>query len=222
MSTRGTITLFSAVLAVGMLTPPLAVAGVNVAVQVLNLAGKPLANAVVYAVPDTPPPPGPARTAIIDQIHRQFDPQVSVVEVGTRVDFPNSDNIMHAVYSFSPAKTFVLRLYAGRAAPPVTFNTPGIVVMGCQIHDTMIAWLLVVKTPYFAKTGPSGKLVLRDLRPGRYRLHAWDVGMRSATPARALTIVGGAPAPAITYRLRAEHMPRHGPAMAGMGSSAGM
>ncbi|MGC8519865.1 MAG: methylamine utilization protein, partial [Steroidobacteraceae bacterium] len=179
-------------------------------------------DAVVYAVPDAPLPSDKARTAIIDQVHRQFAPQVNVVQVGTYVDFPNSDNILHSVYSFSPAKTFVLRLYAGRTEPPVLFNKPGIVVMGCQIHDSMIAWLLVVKTPYFGKTAPDGSLVLRHLRAGNYRVHAWDVGMRKASPPKMLQILAGTRPRQITFRLKAGRMPQHGPTMPGMSSNDGM
>jgi hypothetical protein len=211
----------TAVLAVGLYMP-LPVLAVSVPVRIIDLAGKPVENAVVYAVPEAPMPLKKPPPAIIDQIHRQFAPQVNVVEVGTYVTFPNSDNILHSVYSFSPAKTFVLRLYAGRAAPPVRFDKPGIVVMGCQIHDNMIAWLLVVPTPYFGKTGADGVLVLRHLPAGAYRLHAWDVGMRKVTAARPFVVAAGARSPVITFQLEAGRMPRHGPSRPEESRAAGM
>lgn len=170
-------------------------------VRVLNRAGAPLGNAVVYAVPAVPIPHGKLPLAIIDQIHRQFAPQVNVVQTGTAVDFPNSDNIRHSVYSFSPAKVFVLKLYAGRAAPPVVFDKAGLVVLGCEIHDTMIAWLLVVDTPYYGKTDASGLVTLHGLRAGEYRLHAWFVPMRQSTAARPLHVVPGVPLQPITVQL---------------------
>lgn len=204
------------------LTAAAPAAAADVRINVLDLAGKPLRDAVVYAVPAVPTAAGKLRTAIIDQVHRQFVPQVNVIEVGTKVDFPNSDNILHSVYSFSPAKTFVLRLYAGRTEPPVRFDKPGIVVMGCQIHDTMIAWLLVVSTPYFGKTGADGVVVLRHLPAGSYRMHAWDVGMSKATAARALAVAAGREIPQITFRLKAGRMPRHGPSIPGMSGMPGM
>ncbi len=203
-------------------TMPICAAAATLRIRVLDLAGRPLKDAVVYAVPDSPLPSTKPRTAIIDQVHRQFAPQVNVVQVGTYVDFPNSDNILHSVYSFSPAKTFVLRLYAGRTEPPIRFDKPGIVVMGCQIHDSMIAWLLVVNTPYFGKTGADGSVVLRHLRVGHYRVHAWDVGMRKASPPHNLPIVAGAPPRQITFRLKAGRMPQHGPTMPGMSAHHGM
>jgi hypothetical protein len=218
---RWPVTALVAALAAGLSTP-LPAGAASVPVRIVDPAGKPVENAVVYAVPEAPIPLQKPPTAIIDQIHRQFAPQVNVVEVGTYVRFPNSDNILHAVYSFSPAKTFVLRLYAGQSAPPVRFDKPGIVVMGCQIHDTMIAWLLVVRTPYFGKTGTNGILVLRHLRAGAYRLHAWDVGMRKATAARTLVVSPGTPTPVITFRLEAARMPRHGPPRPGDSMASGM
>ena len=199
-----------------------AAAAATVRFRVVDFAGKPIKDAIVYAVPDTPLPPAKPRTAIIDQVNRQFVPQINVVQVGTYVDFPNSDNILHSVYSFSPAKTFVLRLYAGKTEPPVRFNKPGIVVMGCQIHDTMIAWLLVVKTPYFGKTNAAGLLVLHHLRAGRYRMHAWDVSMRKVTASRPLVVTAGGPTRQITFTLKAGRMPRHGPTMPGMSAGMGM
>lgn len=205
-----------ALAAFAVAAPPLF--ATNLRVEVVNESGKPLANAVVYAIPavPVPSPEGRRPTAIIDQIHRQFAPQVNVVETGTVVYFPNSDNIMHSVYSFSPAKTFVLHLYAGRRAPPVTFDKAGIVVMGCQIHDTMIAWLLVVKTPYFGKTNSRGVVVLRHLESGGYRLHAWHVAMRNVTPAQLVRLTSAEPASPITIKLHPSPMPGHGPAAPGM------
>src|SRR5579883_2277909 len=174
---------------------------VDLRVRVVDAAGAPLPQAVVYAVPAHPVPHGRLPLAIIDQIHRRFVPRVSVVQAGTAIDFPNSDNIRHSVYSFSPAKVFVLKLYAGRAAPPVVFDKAGLVVLGCEIHDTMIAWLLVVDTPYYGKTDASGLVTLHGLRAGEYRLHAWFVPMRQSTAARPLHVVPGVPLQPITVQL---------------------
>ncbi len=182
----------------------LALSGAHAAdlqVRLLNDAGLPLANAIVYAVPAIPIPHGKLPIAIIDQIHRQFAPQVNVVQTGTAVDFPNSDNIRHSVYSFSPAKVFVLKLYAGRAAPPVVFDKAGLVVLGCEIHDSMVAWLLVVNTPYYGKANAAGLVTLRDLRAGDYRLHVWYVPMQQSTAARPLHVEPRAPLQPLTIRL---------------------
>jgi len=102
---------------------------------------------------------------------------VNVVQTGTSVSFPNSDNIRHSVYSFSAPKIFTLKLYAGRSAEPVVFDKPGLIVLGCNIHDIMIAWLLVVDTPYFAHTDAGGMAILAKLPPGDYTLRTWHTPM---------------------------------------------
>jgi hypothetical protein len=98
---------------------------------------------------------------------------VLAVQVGTAVAFPNSDDIRHHVYSFSPAKTFELKLYKGIPSNPLIFEHPGTVVLGCNIHDQMVGYIYVLPTPYFAKTGPSGRVELTGLPGGRYDVQIW-------------------------------------------------
>jgi len=191
-------------------------------IRVVDRSGHPLADAIVYADTAAPVPHGKLPRASIDQINRQFVPRVNVVQAGTAVYFPNSDNIRHSVYSFSPAKTFELKLYAGKAAPPVVFDKPGIVVLGCEIHDSMIAWLLVVNTPYFAKSNAQGLATLRNLPSGDYRLRAWHEPMRQATAAEPLHLGPGAVPADITIRIKDNTAPVQGPAMPGMPGMAGM
>jgi hypothetical protein len=102
--------------------------------------------------------------------------------VGSSVLFPNRDTVRHHVYSFSPAKTFELKLYTGTPANPVLFDKPGVVILGCNIHDHMIAWVLVVETPYYGKTNAEGMLALPGVAPGSYRLRTWH----SALPVGAV------------------------------------
>lgn len=146
-------------------------------VSVFDGSNLPVADAAVYATPAVPVPHGAMPMAVIDQVHREFVPRVSVVQVGTPIRFPNSDNIRHSVYSFSPPRIFTLKLYAGTPASPVMFDQPGIVVLGCNIHDAMVAWVLVVDTPYFALTAADGTATLRGLPPGSYVLRAWNNSM---------------------------------------------
>jgi hypothetical protein len=114
-------------------------------------------------------------------------PRVSVLRTGTTVTFPNSDRIRHQVYSFSPAKVFTLKLYAGSPSAPEAFDKPGLVVLGCNIHDRMVAFVGVVDTPYFAKSDASGTAVVH-LPAGRYLLHVWNPGLTVAVPAREITV----------------------------------
>jgi hypothetical protein len=110
---------------------------------------------------------------MIEQKNKQFIPLVSVVQSGSNINFPNRDLVRHHVYSFSPAKTFELKLYSGIPANPVMFDKAGTVVLGCNIHDTMLAYIHIVDTPYFAKTDDSGKAKLSDLPAGQYQLKVW-------------------------------------------------
>lgn len=131
-------------------------------------------------------------TAVIDQRNTQFTPRISVITTGTRVLFPNSDNVRHQVYSFSPAKRFELPLYSGRAAPPVTFDTPGIVVLGCNIHDWMLAYVVVVDSPYYAITSADGQVRL-SAPAGTYTLRVWHPDIRDNQPVeRKITLAGAA------------------------------
>ncbi len=154
-----------------------------VQVQVADARGQPLAEAVVFLEsPAARAAFKPAEGVEIAQDRRRFEPAVTVVTVGTAVAFPNRDSVRHHVYSFSPAKTFELKLYAGRPANPVLFDRPGIAVLGCNIHDTMIAWVMVVETPWHGITPAAGTLRL-DAPPGSYRLRVWHPGLPVGAPA---------------------------------------
>ncbi|WP_414827628.1 methylamine utilization protein [Alteromonas sp. H39] len=100
--------------------------------------------------------------AIVDQVDRQFVPHVKVIEQGQQVSFPNSDNIRHHVYSFSAAKTFEIKLYSGEPSDPVTFATPGIVVLGCNIHDQMIGYIYVNDGSEYSQSGKDGMLYIPE------------------------------------------------------------
>jgi len=187
--------LLAALCALGNEADCTAAQAADIKLQVESASASPLSNAVVYATPLTPsarPVPG---TVVIDQINRQFVPRDSVVEAGTSIAFPNSDNIHHSVYSFSPAKVFTLPLYAGKTVSPVLFDKPGVVVLGCNIHDSMVAWILVVDTPYYARTDASGTATLTGLPPGEYQLRAWHEPMAEEAAGEPLHVDSDQPAP---------------------------
>jgi plastocyanin len=153
---------------------PAAVLAGEVHAIVRDKAGKAVVDAVVVALPaNKAGRKAGAATAIVDQVNKEFVPYVLPVQVGTAVNFPNNDNIRHHVYSFSPAKTFELPLYAGNPAAPVVFDKPGVVALGCNIHDWMISYIYVTESPYFAKSGADGKASLTDLPAGDYTLRVW-------------------------------------------------
>jgi plastocyanin len=177
---RAALSVFSAI----VLAFPLAAATIDV--KVADTAGKSVENAVVFAIPATAIPVG-RKVAIMDQKDRAFVPHVLPIQTGTWVEFPNSDNIRHQVYSVSPARRFQLPLYIGKPAIPIQFNTAGVVAIGCNIHEQMSAYIVIVDTPYFAKA-EKGRASLRDLPAGQYTLRAWYPEMRSEPKAQSLTL----------------------------------
>jgi plastocyanin len=166
---------------------PVAAADMTLAALVVDASGAPVINAVVslHALPGTPlPPPAPARPAVMDQRGLRFVPHVLAVATGTPVQFPNSDRIRHHVYSFSPAKRFELRLYAGKSQPPVVFDTPGLVTLGCNIHDWMLGFIYVVDSPWFAVSDAEGRARVAAAA-GRYEARVWHPLIEGGVP-RAL------------------------------------
>jgi plastocyanin len=158
--------------------------------RVADARGNAVPDAVVYAIPAGRALPLAKRTAVMDQKNRMFIPHVLPVQVGTSVRFPNSDDIRHQVYSFSPAKTFQLPLYAGTPASPLLFDKAGVVTLGCNIHDQMNAFIVVLETPYFEKTAGDGRASLSDVEGGRYTLHVWYPDMRTEPPPQSVTLKG--------------------------------
>jgi plastocyanin len=145
----------------------------DLTVAVLDGAGHGVAGIVIIAESESALPDKHApRAAIMDQQHMQFVPRVLVIQTGTGVDFPNSDQIQHQVYSFSAPKTFKLSLYAGHKYPPVIFDRPGLVTLGCNIHDGMIGYIYVTDSPFFGRSDDAGQLQLHGLPAGNYTLTA--------------------------------------------------
>jgi plastocyanin len=142
---------------------------------VTDAQGKPLADAVVIAFPSDGNLriTGKPRDEAILQVDKEFVPKVTLLFVGAAVSFPNNDTVRHHVYSFSQVKKFELPLYQGVPAKPVVFDKPGVVVLGCNIHDWMVAYVYVSESPHFAKTGADGKATLSDLAPRAYVVRAW-------------------------------------------------
>ena len=183
-----------------ILAGPASAATVQVTVQDSN--GRALPDAVVFLESrEARIAVKPAQGAEMAQVNKQFDPRVLVVPMGTSVTFPNRDTVRHHVYSFSPAKNFELKLYAGTAANPVVFDKVGIAVLGCNIHDNMAAWVVVVDTPYYARSSAGGTVSLANVPPGSYRLRVWHPGLAVGAPAADQALMVGATDSATNYRL---------------------
>jgi plastocyanin len=146
----------------------------EIAATVTDGRGMPVTDAVVIAVPADGGVRMPARPRedVVDQVDKEFLPKVQAILVGTAVTFPNRDSVRHQVYSFSSAKRFELPLYEG-TPQAVVFDKPGVVILGCNIHDWMVGYIYVSESPYFAKTNAEGKAVLTDVPPRGYVVRVW-------------------------------------------------
>ncbi|MFN3439866.1 MAG: methylamine utilization protein [Acidovorax sp.] len=157
----------------------------TVQVEVLDGAGKPVADAVVFLdSAEARKLVKPLTGAEMAQEKRQFLPGLLVVPVGTEVLFPNRDTVRHHVYSFSPVKKFELKLYTGTPSNPVLFDRAGVVALGCNIHDQMVGWILVVDTPYYARSAAAtGKAQIDNVPAGTYTLRTWHTRLPVGAPA---------------------------------------
>jgi len=154
--------------------------GGSVRVEVKDPSGTAVADAVASLMPleATPAVTPPAEPVIIVQNDEDFQPYVTVIVVGTRVNFPNQDKVAHHVFSQAKAKSFEIPRYRGEPKETILFDQPGIVPLGCNIHDWMLAYVVVLATPHFAKSPASGAVTLTGLPVGRYRLDVWHPRVR--------------------------------------------
>ncbi len=167
-------------------------AAATVDIEVRGRDGKALSEAVVFLESASARAAArPVHGAEVEQADKRFTQRVTVVTAGSAVSFPNRDRVRHHVYSFSPVKPFELKLYIGTPANPVVFDKPGIAVLGCNIHDTMAAWVVIVDTPFYAQTGSNGRARLQDVPPGAYRLRSWHPDLPVGAPATDQALVLG-------------------------------
>jgi plastocyanin len=170
----------------------------TVDVQAMGSDGKALPDTVVFLESrEAKAAAKPLAGVELEQAQRRFARRVTVLTVGSELRFPNRDTVRHHVYSFSPAKTFELKLYTGSPSSPVVFDKAGIAVLGCNIHDQMLAWVVVVETPHFAVADAQGRARLDNVPAGSYHLRTWHPGLPPGAPAADETLVvatGGATA----------------------------
>ncbi|HRP23157.1 methylamine utilization protein [Thauera sp.] len=145
----------------------------DVRVKVVDPQGMPLEHAAVALKPQAGGAPARSREVDIVQQEKRFLPLMTAVRTGTAVRFPNLDTVRHHVYSFSPAKSFELKLYIGTPAAPVVFDTPGVVVMGCNIHDTMVGYVVVSDAPWVGVSDGQGSVRFEGIPAGEYELEYW-------------------------------------------------
>lgn len=168
---------------------PLPVSAASLTLMLTDQNGAPVDDAVVYVTTiDGAYQPSTPQTVDVGQADQMFVPHVRATTVGSLVNFPNSDHVQHHVYSFSEAKTFELPLYSGVPEAPTLFDKAGLVTLGCNIHDHMIGYILVLDTPWYAEVrGGSGRI--DDLPAGALAVEIWHPRLADqATLQRSLTI----------------------------------
>jgi plastocyanin len=167
------------------------IAAAEVRVEVLDARGRPAADAVVTAVAEggqaaaTRPA---AATRYIDQRDETFIPYVEVFRPGDSVVFRNSDTTRHHAYSFAPAKSFEFVLGPGEHSSPQVLEKPGVVAVGCNIHDRMITYLFVSSASWSAKTDADGRARLADLPAGSYTVRVWHPQLRPGSDGYVQTV----------------------------------
>jgi plastocyanin len=202
-------------LVLASLAAPISATAADVSVVVVSRDGHGVEQTVVVATPipanaDLVTPPN---SAVMDQRDLAFQPRVLVVEVGTSVEFPNNDSVSHQVYSFSAAKRFQLPLYKGERHAPVIFDKPGLVMLGCNIHDSMVGYIYVTDAPFFGTTDTTGSLKLEGVPAGDYRLTIWSpfIADPPASLTRTVHVDGAAMTPIqvqLNRPLRAQPEPK--------------
>lgn len=152
-----------------------AATGGSVRVEIKDPKGGAVGDAVAFMVPldREPTLTPPADPVVIVQNNEDFQTYVTAVVVGTRVSFPNRDKVQHHVYSQSKSKPFNIPRYRGEPKELILFDQPGVVTLGCNLHDWMVAYVVVLATPHFATSGTDGMGSVTGLPAGRYRLEVW-------------------------------------------------
>jgi plastocyanin len=182
--------------------PPLVLAG-SLDVIARTVDNHPVEGAIVtvFALDGANKPAAPI-AAVVDQIKLAFAPDLTVIPVGSTISFPNSDTTRHQVYSFSPAHRFQLPMYRGKPYPPVRFDEPGLITLGCNIHDGMLAYVVVTDAQYFGRTDSHGEFNVPNVAHGRYRVTIWHPRLKdSAESVVKDVIVGDGERAAATIKL---------------------
>lgn len=158
----------------------------DISVQVIDENHQPVSNAVI-TLPNHEQKT-PDSIAVMDQVNVQFSPRVLVIQKGQTVSFPNNDDIRHNVYSFSAPKAFQIKLYKGNSTAPILFDKPGLVVLGCNIHDDMIGYIYVANHEFVIKTDKNGKATL-PANAGD-RVNIWDENLSSTINSKKTLVLG--------------------------------
>jgi plastocyanin len=127
--------------------------------------------------------PAPEKHIVIDQKGLMFHPHINAIQVGTTVDFLNSDNVAHNVFwpSISGNKKLGHNLgtWPKGEKKPFKFDNPGVASLLCNVHPEMSAYVVISPTPYFAETDESGNYTIANVPDGSYTVTAWHEGAKN-------------------------------------------
>lgn len=179
-------------------------------VRVLDASQQPVPDVAIFVTQQ-----GAARAlrtpeaAVMDQRDKRFEPHILLVQKNAIVEFPNSDVVAHHVYSFSKPNDFALPLYKGTPPEPVRFEHDGVVTLGCNIHDGMLGYIVVVDTDLFAMTSENGEARLEvDSDAQELQVYAWSPRIRDSREPLVTTVRQGEELSA-TFSLRKKLRPSH-------------
>lgn len=180
------------------------VAAAPLSVRVVDARGRPVGDAVVTLRPVgvATRAPTPNGSYSVSQKDLQFHPFVLVVPVGANVSFPNRDATKHHVYSFSPAKRFELKLFARDQSRSVRFDKPGVVALGCNIHDGMTAFIVVTDSAWTARTNGQGVAQFASAPNAPAQLVVWHPYLRAPGNSLGRRIAAGQRSESFVLNLR--------------------
>lgn len=158
--------------------------------RLIDSEASPIGDAVVWFAADGPEPPPTAGPAVIDQVDKQFVPELTVIRRGTEVEFPNSDSVSHHVYSFAQPNDFELPLYRGDVRPAIRFEHVGIATLGCNIHDSMLGYIVVLDTSHYAITDGDGFAVFSEAPAPEASISVWSPRLDPSQPLLAELVHG--------------------------------
>src|SRR5205085_11106780 len=170
---------------------------------VVDASGRPVRDAVVTLYPsEGARQPHASGRYVVAQQGLQFRPFLTVVPVGADVSFPNLDPTKHHVYSFSAAKRFELKLFAKDQSRTVHFDRPGVVALGCNIHDQMSAFIVVTDSAWTARTNAQGVAAFADAPNAPGRLTVWHPYLRLPGGVVQQSVTASQRNPSFSVRLR--------------------
>ncbi len=151
--------------------------GSELQIMVQDSSGKPASNIVVVVIPKSIKAEKRQERLTISQIDKAFSPYMTVMQTGQPLEFSNSDDITHHIFSASRTQNFSFKIRKGQRYSAITFDSPTSISMGCNIHDWMSGHILIVDTPYFILTNKDGiaSIIVDEL--GEATIKTWHPQM---------------------------------------------